>query len=89
MEEYEEFCEKALARVQEASLSTESFLPAQAESISLIRFHGVAVLSPLVSLVIIYVLKISPILKYICTGMWVPEEAGRAHRIPWSWRWTT
>ncbi|XP_052618195.1 centriolar coiled-coil protein of 110 kDa isoform X1 [Peromyscus californicus insignis] len=49
MEEYEEFCEKALARVQEASLSTESFLPAQAESVSLIRFHGVAVLSPLLT----------------------------------------
>ncbi|XP_012997561.1 centriolar coiled-coil protein of 110 kDa isoform X2 [Cavia porcellus] len=49
MEEYEEFCEKTLARIQEASLSTESFLPAQAESISLIRFHGVAVLSPLLN----------------------------------------
>ncbi|XP_036046282.1 centriolar coiled-coil protein of 110 kDa isoform X2 [Onychomys torridus] len=49
MEEYEEFCEKALARVQEASLSTESFLPAQADSVSLIRFHGVAVLSPLLT----------------------------------------
>ncbi|KAI2577436.1 centriolar coiled-coil protein 110, partial [Homo sapiens] len=35
-------------RIQEASLSTESFLPAQSESISLIRFHGVAILSPLV-----------------------------------------
>lgn len=54
MEEYEEFCEKALGRAQEASLSTGSFLPAQAESVSLIRFHGVAVLSPLVNLVIIY-----------------------------------
>ncbi|XP_051048747.1 centriolar coiled-coil protein of 110 kDa isoform X2 [Phodopus roborovskii] len=50
MEEYEEFCEKALARVQEASLSTESFLPAQAQSVSLIRFHGVAVLSPLLTI---------------------------------------
>ncbi|XP_060222943.1 centriolar coiled-coil protein of 110 kDa isoform X2 [Meriones unguiculatus] len=50
MEEYEEFCEKALARVQEAALSTESFLPAQAESVSLIRFHGVAVLSPLLTI---------------------------------------
>ncbi|XP_023560458.1 centriolar coiled-coil protein of 110 kDa isoform X2 [Octodon degus] len=49
MEEYEEFCEKTLARIQEASLSTESFLPAQVESISLIRFHGVAVLSPLLN----------------------------------------
>ncbi|KAL1774555.1 centriolar coiled-coil protein of 110 kDa isoform X1 [Sigmodon hispidus] len=50
MEEYEEFCEKALARVQEASLSTESFLPAQAENVSLIHFHGVAVLSPLLTI---------------------------------------
>ncbi|XP_054445620.1 centriolar coiled-coil protein of 110 kDa isoform X2 [Pteronotus mesoamericanus] len=50
MEEYEEFCEKSLARVQKASLSTESFLPVQFESISLIRFHGVAVLSPLLNI---------------------------------------
>nr|XP_048316200.1 centriolar coiled-coil protein of 110 kDa isoform X2 [Myodes glareolus] len=50
MEEYEEFCEKALARVQAASLSTESFLPAQANSVSLIRFHGLAVLSPLLTI---------------------------------------
>ncbi|KAM6165479.1 centriolar coiled-coil protein of 110 kDa isoform 1-T1 [Erethizon dorsatum] len=49
MEEYEEFYKKTLARIQETSLSTESFLPAQAESISLIRFHGVAVLSPLLN----------------------------------------
>ncbi|XP_057634356.1 centriolar coiled-coil protein of 110 kDa isoform X2 [Chionomys nivalis] len=50
MEEYEEFCEKALARVQAASLSTECFLPAQADSVSLIRFHGLAVLSPLLTI---------------------------------------
>ncbi|XP_069876346.1 centriolar coiled-coil protein of 110 kDa-like isoform X1 [Dipodomys merriami] len=50
MEEYEEFCEKALARLQEASLATESFLPAQSPGVSLIRFHGVAVLSPLLNL---------------------------------------
>ncbi|XP_005872071.1 PREDICTED: centriolar coiled-coil protein of 110 kDa isoform X2 [Myotis brandtii] len=50
MEEYEKFCEKSLARIQEASLSTESFLPVQSESISLIRFHGVAVLSPLLNI---------------------------------------
>uniref|UniRef100_A0A8D2JRY0 Centriolar coiled-coil protein 110 n=1 Tax=Sciurus vulgaris TaxID=55149 RepID=A0A8D2JRY0_SCIVU len=50
MEEYEEFCEKTLARIQEASLSAESCLPAQSESISLIRFHGVAVLSPLLNI---------------------------------------
>ncbi|XP_032098718.1 centriolar coiled-coil protein of 110 kDa isoform X2 [Sapajus apella] len=50
MEEYEKFCEKSLARIQEASISTESFLPAQPESISLIRFHGVAILSPLLNI---------------------------------------
>ncbi|XP_031288988.1 centriolar coiled-coil protein of 110 kDa isoform X4 [Camelus dromedarius] len=49
MEEYEKFCERSLARLQEASLPTESFLPVQSESISLIRFHGVAVLSPLLN----------------------------------------
>ncbi|KAM9725049.1 centriolar coiled-coil protein of 110 kDa isoform 2-T4 [Dama dama] len=50
MEEYEKFCEKSLSRIQEASVSTESFLPVQSESISLIRFHGVAVLSPLLNI---------------------------------------
>ncbi|XP_077629349.1 centriolar coiled-coil protein of 110 kDa isoform X2 [Crocuta crocuta] len=50
MEEYEKFCENSLARVQEESLATESFLPAQPECISLIRFHGVAVLSPLLNI---------------------------------------
>ncbi|XP_007952917.1 centriolar coiled-coil protein of 110 kDa [Orycteropus afer afer] len=50
MEEYEKFCEKSLARIQEASLSRENFLPAQSESISLICFHGVAVLSPLLNI---------------------------------------
>ncbi|KAK1344857.1 hypothetical protein QTO34_013561 [Cnephaeus nilssonii] len=50
MEEYEKFCEKSLARIQKASLSTESFLPVQSEGISLIRFHGVAVLSPLLNI---------------------------------------
>ncbi|XP_006756156.1 PREDICTED: centriolar coiled-coil protein of 110 kDa [Myotis davidii] len=50
MEEYEKFCEKSLSRIQKASLSTESFLPVQSENISLIRFHGVAVLSPLLNI---------------------------------------
>ncbi|XP_042778419.1 centriolar coiled-coil protein of 110 kDa isoform X1 [Panthera leo] len=50
MEEYEKFCENSLARVQQASLATESFLPVPSESISLIRFHGVAVLSPLLTI---------------------------------------
>ncbi|XP_075420687.1 centriolar coiled-coil protein of 110 kDa isoform X2 [Tenrec ecaudatus] len=50
MEEYEKFCEKSLAKIQEASLCRENFLPVQSESISLIRFHGVAVLSPLLNI---------------------------------------
>ncbi|XP_037671012.1 centriolar coiled-coil protein of 110 kDa isoform X2 [Choloepus didactylus] len=50
MEEYEKFCEESLARIQDASVSSESFLPAQSESVSLIRFHGVAVLSPLLNI---------------------------------------
>ncbi|XP_049645049.1 centriolar coiled-coil protein of 110 kDa isoform X2 [Suncus etruscus] len=52
MEEYEKFCEKSLAQIQiqETSLSTDNFLPGQSESISLIRFHGVAVLSPLLNI---------------------------------------
>ncbi|XP_074064476.1 centriolar coiled-coil protein of 110 kDa isoform X2 [Macrotis lagotis] len=47
MEDYEKFCEKSLARIQGESLSGETFPPGQPENISLIRFHGVAVLSPL------------------------------------------
>lgn len=74
MEEYEEFCEKALARVQAASLSTESFLPAQADSVSLVRFHGLAVLSPLVNLEIIYFLKIDSIFKDVCSWVWCPRR---------------
>ncbi|XP_029804245.1 centriolar coiled-coil protein of 110 kDa isoform X2 [Suricata suricatta] len=50
MEEYEKFCEHSLARAQEASPATESFLPARPERVSLIRFHGVAVLSPLLNI---------------------------------------
>ncbi|XP_036772965.2 centriolar coiled-coil protein of 110 kDa isoform X1 [Manis pentadactyla] len=50
MEEYEKFCEKSLASIQETSLSTDCFLPVQPESISLISFHGVAVLSPLLNI---------------------------------------
>ncbi|XP_072454098.1 centriolar coiled-coil protein of 110 kDa isoform X2 [Notamacropus eugenii] len=49
MEEYEKFCEKSLVRIQGDSLSRETFPPGQPENISLIRFHGVAVLSPLLS----------------------------------------
>lgn len=49
MEEYETFCEKSLARAQEAWARSESLLPAQWDGVSLIRFRGVAVLSPLLS----------------------------------------
>ncbi|XP_006892723.1 PREDICTED: centriolar coiled-coil protein of 110 kDa isoform X2 [Elephantulus edwardii] len=49
MEEYEKFCEESLTRFQAASLSKESFLPPPSEGVSLIRFHGVAVLSPLLN----------------------------------------
>ncbi|XP_054991215.1 centriolar coiled-coil protein of 110 kDa isoform X1 [Sorex araneus] len=50
MEEYEKFCEESLARIQEAPLSADNFLPPGSDSVSLIRFHGVAVLSPLLNL---------------------------------------
>ncbi|KAM6155592.1 centriolar coiled-coil protein of 110 kDa isoform 2-T2 [Rhynchocyon petersi] len=50
MEEYEKFCEKSLARIQEALPLRECFLPPQSDSGSLIRFHGVAVLSPLLTI---------------------------------------
>ncbi|XP_056662549.1 centriolar coiled-coil protein of 110 kDa isoform X6 [Monodelphis domestica] len=49
MEEYEKFFEKSLARIQEESLPKETFPAGHLENISLIRFHGVAVLSPLLS----------------------------------------
>ncbi|XP_030069154.1 centriolar coiled-coil protein of 110 kDa isoform X2 [Microcaecilia unicolor] len=49
MEDYEEFCKKQLARIQGETIQ-EAFLPAQHKSISVIQFHGVAVLSPLLTL---------------------------------------
>uniref|UniRef100_G1SK14 Centriolar coiled-coil protein 110 n=1 Tax=Oryctolagus cuniculus TaxID=9986 RepID=G1SK14_RABIT len=49
MEEYETFCEKSLARAQEAWVRSESFLPPQWDGVSLIRFRGMAVLSPLLN----------------------------------------
>ncbi|XP_031798515.1 centriolar coiled-coil protein of 110 kDa isoform X6 [Sarcophilus harrisii] len=49
MEEYEKFCEKSLARIQGELLSRETFPSGQPENISFIRFHGVALLSPLLS----------------------------------------
>ncbi|XP_051857662.1 centriolar coiled-coil protein of 110 kDa isoform X2 [Antechinus flavipes] len=49
MEEYEKFCEKSLVRIQGELLSRETFPSSQPENISFIRFHGVALLSPLLS----------------------------------------
>lgn len=49
MEDYEKFCEKHLARLQGESLPKEISLPTQHKNISLIQFHGIPVLSPLVS----------------------------------------
>ncbi|KYO30590.1 centriolar coiled-coil protein of isoform D [Alligator mississippiensis] len=50
MEDYEKFCEKHLARLQGESLPKEISLPTQHKNISLIQFHGVPVLSPLLNL---------------------------------------
>ncbi|XP_069503251.1 centriolar coiled-coil protein of 110 kDa isoform X2 [Ambystoma mexicanum] len=46
MEEYEEFCKKHLARIQAEAIDEGSFIRTP-KSVSLIKFHGVAVLSPL------------------------------------------
>ncbi|XP_069462527.1 centriolar coiled-coil protein of 110 kDa-like isoform X2 [Ambystoma mexicanum] len=46
MEEYEEFCKKHLARIQAEAID-EGFFISTHQSVSLIQFHGVAVLSPL------------------------------------------
>ncbi|XP_019368387.1 PREDICTED: centriolar coiled-coil protein of 110 kDa isoform X2 [Gavialis gangeticus] len=50
MEDYEKFCEKHLARLQGELLPREISLPTQHKNISLIQFHGVPVLSPLLNL---------------------------------------
>ncbi|XP_038619034.1 centriolar coiled-coil protein of 110 kDa isoform X2 [Tachyglossus aculeatus] len=50
MEEYEKFCERSLVRIQGESLDRECFPPVQSENSSLIQFHGVAALSPLLSM---------------------------------------
>ncbi|XP_019350331.2 centriolar coiled-coil protein of 110 kDa isoform X4 [Alligator mississippiensis] len=50
MEDYEKFCEKHLARLQGESLPKEISLPTQHKNISLIQFHGIPVLSPLLNL---------------------------------------
>ncbi|KAM9125040.1 centriolar coiled-coil protein of 110 kDa isoform 2-T2 [Pangshura tecta] len=49
MEDYEKFCEKHLARIQGESIQRETSSSAQ-KNISLIQFHGIPVLSPLLSL---------------------------------------
>nr|XP_048722663.1 centriolar coiled-coil protein of 110 kDa isoform X2 [Caretta caretta] len=49
MEDYEEFCEKHLARIQGESIQRETSSSAQ-KNISLIQFYGIPVLSPLLSL---------------------------------------
>ncbi|XP_061329285.1 centriolar coiled-coil protein of 110 kDa isoform X1 [Pezoporus flaviventris] len=50
MEDYEIFCKKHLARIQEEALKRETSFAIQQKNISLIQFHGVPVLSPLLSL---------------------------------------
>ncbi|XP_075292326.1 centriolar coiled-coil protein of 110 kDa isoform X2 [Opisthocomus hoazin] len=50
MEDYEIFCRKHLSRIQEEAIKKENCFTAQHKNISLIRFHGVPVLSPLLSI---------------------------------------
>ncbi|KFO84612.1 Centriolar coiled-coil protein of 110 kDa [Buceros rhinoceros silvestris] len=50
MEDYEIFCKKHLSRIQEAAIKSETSFAVQHKNISLIQFHGVPVLSPLLSL---------------------------------------
>ncbi|NWX53738.1 CP110 protein, partial [Promerops cafer] len=50
MEDYEIFCRKHLSRIQEEAIKGETSLTVQNKNISLIRFCGVPVLSPLLSL---------------------------------------
>ncbi|XP_009884867.1 PREDICTED: centriolar coiled-coil protein of 110 kDa [Charadrius vociferus] len=50
MEDYEIFCKKHLSRIQEEAIKTETSFTIQHKNISLIQFHGVPVLSPLLSL---------------------------------------
>ncbi|NXJ77071.1 CP110 protein, partial [Trogon melanurus] len=50
MEDYEIFCKKHLSRIQEEVLKRETSFTLQHKNISLIQFHGVPVLSPLLSL---------------------------------------
>uniref|UniRef100_A0A8D0GH55 Centriolar coiled-coil protein of 110 kDa n=1 Tax=Sphenodon punctatus TaxID=8508 RepID=A0A8D0GH55_SPHPU len=50
MEDYETFCEKHLTRIKGESVQRETCPSAQHRNISFIQFHGVPVLSPLLSL---------------------------------------
>ncbi|KAM6352313.1 centriolar coiled-coil protein of 110 kDa isoform 2-T4 [Alca torda] len=50
MEDYEIFCKKHLSRIQEEAIKKETSFTVQHKNISLIQFHGVPVLSPLLSL---------------------------------------
>ncbi|NXR67819.1 CP110 protein, partial [Rhadina sibilatrix] len=50
MEDYEIFCRKHLSRIQEEARKGETSLTVQNKNISLIKFYGVPVLSPLLSL---------------------------------------
>ncbi|NXI57173.1 CP110 protein, partial [Chloroceryle aenea] len=50
MEDYEIFCKKHLSRIQEKAIKRETSFAVQPKNTSLIQFHGVPVLSPLLSL---------------------------------------
>nr|XP_025967867.1 centriolar coiled-coil protein of 110 kDa isoform X2 [Dromaius novaehollandiae] len=50
MEDYENFCKKHFSRIQEEAIKREAPFSVPHKNISLIQFHGVPVLSPLLSL---------------------------------------
>ncbi|XP_067162751.1 centriolar coiled-coil protein of 110 kDa isoform X1 [Apteryx mantelli] len=50
MEDYEKFCKKHFSRIQEEAIKRETSFSVPHKNISLIQFHGVPVLSPLLSL---------------------------------------
>ncbi|NXP72119.1 CP110 protein, partial [Ramphastos sulfuratus] len=50
MEDYEMFCKKHLSRIQEEAIKREAPFTVQHKNMSLIQFHGIPVLSPLLSL---------------------------------------
>ncbi|NXK56290.1 CP110 protein, partial [Chauna torquata] len=49
MEDYEIFCKKHISRIQDEAVKRETSFTLQHKNISLIQFHGVPVLSPLLS----------------------------------------